>query len=122
MSQRHYSCTKLPNISWEVMKICPLKISEIRYWSFLLSVTLHVSYVCYVKQAPGPHFALAVRSLYLDSNLPLSLVPASIAFLSHSHGPLSEIQKVNEKYEIDRFIFYRRYSVCVFPMHVLLSR
>ena len=36
------------------MKICPLKIHEMRYWSLFLTVTLlHVSYVCFVKQAPG---------------------------------------------------------------------
>ena len=42
----------MQQISWEVMEIYPLKIYEIRYWSFFLSVTLHISYVCLVKQAP----------------------------------------------------------------------
>ena len=35
------------------MKIYPKKIYEIKYWSFFLTVTLHVSYVCFTKQAPG---------------------------------------------------------------------
>ena len=43
----------MQQISWEAIEICPLKISGIRYWSFFLSVT-HVSYVCFVKQAPVP--------------------------------------------------------------------
>ena len=34
------------------MEIYPLEIYEIRYWSFFLSITLQVSYVCFVKQAP----------------------------------------------------------------------
>ena len=41
-------------ISWEVMKIYPLEIYEIRYLSFVLSGTLHVSYVCPVQQTEGP--------------------------------------------------------------------
>ena len=43
----------MQQISWGVMKVYPLKIYEISYWSFFLSVTLHVSSVCFVKQAPG---------------------------------------------------------------------
>ena len=43
----------MQQMSWELMKIYKLKIYEIRYWSYFLLVTLHVSYVCFVKQAPG---------------------------------------------------------------------
>ena len=32
----------MQQISWEEMKIYPLEIYEIRYWSFLLSIALHV--------------------------------------------------------------------------------
>ena len=39
--------------SWKVMKIYSLKIFEIRYWSFFVSVALRVSSACFVKQAPG---------------------------------------------------------------------
>ena len=45
----------MQQISLEVIKIYPLKIYEIRYWSFFLSFTLHISYVCFVEQAPGIH-------------------------------------------------------------------
>ena len=48
LNQKHYLFTKIQQSSWEVMKICPLKIAEIRYWSFFLLVTLHISYVCFV--------------------------------------------------------------------------
>ena len=43
----------MQQISCEVMNIYPFKIYEIRYWSFFLSVTSHLSYVCFVKQAPA---------------------------------------------------------------------
>ena len=43
----------MQQISWEVIEIYPLKIYEIRYCSFFLSVKLHVSYVCFMKLAPG---------------------------------------------------------------------
>ena len=56
----------MQQISWEVMKIYPLKIYEIRYWSFFLSVTLHVSYVCFMKQTPGWTQQLPVFSLRFD--------------------------------------------------------
>ena len=42
----------MQQVTWVVMQIYPSKIYEIRYWSFFLSVTLHVSYMCFVKQAP----------------------------------------------------------------------
>ena len=32
----------MQQISWEVLKVYPLKIYEIRYWSFFLSVTLYL--------------------------------------------------------------------------------
>ena len=43
----------MQQISWEVMKIYLLKIYDIRYRSFVLSFALSVSYVRFVKHAPG---------------------------------------------------------------------
>ena len=43
----------MQQISWEVMKIYLLKIYDIRYRSFVLSFALNVSYVRFVKHAPG---------------------------------------------------------------------
>ena len=43
----------MQQIRREVMNIYPSKIYEIRYWSFFLSVTSHVSYACFVNQAPA---------------------------------------------------------------------
>ena len=51
----------MQKISWEVMKICPLEIADISYLSVFLSVTLHVSYMCFVET--GPHSSyLCARS------------------------------------------------------------
>ena len=46
----------MQQISWEVMKIYPLKIYGIRYWSFFLSGMSHVSYVCFLKHSPEHQF------------------------------------------------------------------
>ena len=38
-------------IIWKVIEFYPSTIYEIRHWSFISLVTLHVSYVCFLKQA-----------------------------------------------------------------------
>ena len=61
------SMYQMQQISWEVMKVYPLKIYEIRYWSFFLPVTLSVSFLCFMKQAPGKHTVFLIISLRLKN-------------------------------------------------------
>ena len=47
-------CNTKQQISWEDMKIGTLKTSNIIFLSFFLSVTLHVSCMCFMKLASSP--------------------------------------------------------------------
>ena len=69
------------------MKIYPWKISEIRYLRLFLSDTLHVSYLCFVKQAPG-ELKKSKKKLNVHSDAFSDMYPQQIfkqQYLSRKH-------------------------------------